>query len=276
MKQQAKLGPRIIERLDQRVITSWQMCLSRIGRYAFAGQFVKNKTVLDIACGAGYGSSYLLSKGAKIVTGGDISEETIEYAKARYRKDNLNFLPLDAQQRLPFADSSFDVVVSTETIEHLENHENFLAECRRVMKSGGTFICSTPNKEAMPLNPTNPEKPSNPYHVKEYSVNEFQQLFSKYFKNVDLYGYIHHKERGIRQKLIGVIESLVYSLPEVLQTAVIKVVAVVTTVIFHQYHPVIFEDIDEEDFDKILTADFRPFPIEDTLPVFIFAVGEKQ
>jgi len=270
-----KLAPRVSERPILDRVTSLRDFQTGIGRYAFAAQFVKNKTVLDIACGSGYGSSYLLSKGAKAVTGGDISEETIEYAKARYWKDNLNFLPVNAEQ-LPFANNSFDVVVSIETIEHLKNHENFLVECRRVMKDGGTFICSTPNKEVMPLNPTSPEKPSNPFHIKEYSVEEFQQLLSRYFKNVDLYGYTRHKERGMREKLIGTIESLVYSLPAVFQTVVIKVVAAVTTVAFHQYHPVIFEDIDEEDFDKILTDDFRPFPIQDALPVFLFAIGEKE
>lgn len=50
-----------------------------INRYVFASNFVKDKTVLDIVCGTGYGSSYLARKGAKRVLGGDISKKAIEY-----------------------------------------------------------------------------------------------------------------------------------------------------------------------------------------------------
>ena len=99
--------------------TSCTAYQEHMGRYIFASRFVKDKIVLDLACGAGYGSSYLYQKGAKIVVGGDYSSLAIEHAKAHYaQQDGLFFIRFDATQ-LPFKDEVFDVIASFETIEHL-------------------------------------------------------------------------------------------------------------------------------------------------------------
>jgi len=116
-----------------------------LARYAFAAEFVKGKVVLDVACGWGYGSRFLFDKGARIVVGGDISAEAVECAQTFWRRQGTEFIVLDAT-RLPFADNSFDAIVSMETIEHLEQYKDFLSECNRVLEKGGVFICSTPNK----------------------------------------------------------------------------------------------------------------------------------
>ena len=63
-----------------------------IERYRFARQFVSDKTVLDIACGTGYGSNLLADSGASRVDGVDISEDVINYAISSYQADNLFFL----------------------------------------------------------------------------------------------------------------------------------------------------------------------------------------
>ncbi len=171
---------KMVERLlvEERVPA---FCVSEhVARYAFAGQFVEGKAVLDIACGDGYGASYLMNKGAKKVVGGDYSEEAIEYARRHYQKDGLNFLRLDAQE-MPFANNSFDVVVSFETIEHLERYEDFLKGCRRVLKDDGIFICGTPNIKAG-------FGYKYPFHFKEFSLEEFNELIARHFAEVELYG----------------------------------------------------------------------------------------
>jgi ubiquinone/menaquinone biosynthesis C-methylase UbiE len=150
----------------------------------FASCFVKGKTVLDIACGTGYGSDYLLKKGAKKVVGGDISKEAIEYAKIHYGRNSLFFIRLDVCA-LPFQSKCFDVVVSFETIEHLKTPEIFLSECRRVLKKGGLFICSTPNKQV--TSPFSIE-PVNPFHSHEFYAEEFCGLVKSEFSEVMLYG----------------------------------------------------------------------------------------
>lgn len=162
-------------------------------RYAFAGQFVASKNCLDIACGSGYGSNYLIKSGAKTVAGGDISPEGIKYARTHFSPNGLHFFLSDAQ-RLPFLDKSFDVVISIETIEHLKEPRQFVRECHRVLKPGGTLIFSTPNKgiydhpEQTKPTPINPFCMS-PYHLKEFFSDELVSLVEgEHFHDITVYG----------------------------------------------------------------------------------------
>lgn len=149
-----------------------------VNRYVFASKFIKDKIVLDVACGTGYGSKYLLRKGARKVVGLDISIDAIKYAKEQYNINNegLSFVCGNAID-LPFPDNYFDVIVSFETIEHLKEYRKFLLECKRVLKDGGLFICSTPNKR---VSSPHTEKPKNPFHVKEFYPEEFNSLLAEY------------------------------------------------------------------------------------------------
>ncbi len=146
-------------------------------RYLFASQFVTSKTVLDAACGSGYGSSILLESGAKKVVGIDNSSEAIEYCEKNYKKENLEFKK-DNCEKINL-DTQFDVAVSFETIEHLKNQDNFLSEIKRVLKNDGIFIVSTPNTETYPS--------GNPFHSKEFTESEFKQFLGKYFSNITIF-----------------------------------------------------------------------------------------
>jgi ubiquinone/menaquinone biosynthesis C-methylase UbiE len=156
-----------------------------IYRYIFAAGLTENKVVLDVACGTGYGVSYMAEKGAGKVVGVDISMIAANYARERFSKDNqVSFVCADAI-RLPFLDNVFDVVVSFETIEHIRQYRKFLAECRRVLKENGLLICSTPNRRIFS---PNLGKPVNTFHVKEFWPEEFYRLLSRYFAHITLYG----------------------------------------------------------------------------------------
>jgi len=180
-----------------------------IGRYVFASQFVAGKSVLDVACGTGYGSGYLARRGVRWVVGSDVSPEAISYAVRYYKDEKTEFVPADAT-RLPFVNNSFDCVVSFETIEHIKEYEKFLSECRRVLKEGGSFICSTPNREATP-----PilKKPLWQCHVKEFYLAEFHHLLSTYFRQVQVFGQdylsrptkIMWQSRGIARSMFNFI-----------------------------------------------------------------------
>lgn len=148
----------------------------------FACQAVKNKSVLDIACGEGYGSA-LLSQSAKSVVGVDISEEAINHAKNKYQLNNLKF-KLGSCSKIPLEDNSVDVVVSFETIEHHDEHELMMVEVKRVLRADGILIISSPNKEEYSDKP----EYDNPFHIKELSSDDFKQLLSKYFTNTLFYG----------------------------------------------------------------------------------------
>src|SRR6185312_6777686 len=98
-------------------------------RYAWCARLVEGKDVLDIACGEGYGSA-MLARVARTVVGVDIAEGAVEHARKVYRDlPGLSFGQGDAAQ-IPLADSSVDVVVSFETIEHHDRHAEMLREIR--------------------------------------------------------------------------------------------------------------------------------------------------
>ena len=145
-------------------------------RYIFAAQFVKDARVLDAACGEGYGAS-LLAKSAREVVGVDVSEATIRHATGRYGDaENLTFAMNDVTQ-LDFPENSFDLIVSFETLEHLEHQELMLTEFRRVLKPDGFLIISTPDKAIY----TDQMGTDNEFHVKELYRHEFEALICSRF-----------------------------------------------------------------------------------------------
>lgn len=190
--------------------TSYITYQEHLNRYAFASKFVSNKLVLDIACGTGYGSFQFADAHAKMAIGGDVSKDAVEYASSRYSKSNLDFIRLDAAE-LPFRNRRFDVIVSFETIEHLNQLRRFLFECKRLLKNDGMFICSTPNKK---ISSPRTEKPLNPFHVKELYVKEFHKLLSEYFTSITLFGqhYIGLKTK-ITLKLLGMERKVFSTIP---------------------------------------------------------------
>jgi len=115
-----------------------------IHRYAFAGELVRGKRVLDAACGEGYGAAQL-ARTAQSVMAVDISDETISHAQRRYRAENLEFRVADCC-KLPFHDDEFECIVSFETLEHLEDQAGLLKEFRRVLAPDGFLLISSPDK----------------------------------------------------------------------------------------------------------------------------------
>lgn len=154
--------------------------VEHIHRYAMVNTYIENKVVLDIACGEGYGSN-IMSEKAKFVHGVDIDRQTIKYAKEKYKKKNLEY-SIGNADAIPLLDNSVDVVVSFETIEHHDKHDEMLLEIQRVLKPEGIVIISTPDK----LFYTEKAKFRNEFHVKELYKNEFLDLLSKYFSKKQL------------------------------------------------------------------------------------------
>jgi SAM-dependent methyltransferase len=145
-------------------------------RYYYALPHVAGLRVLDIACGTGYGIGLLRSK-ATFVVGVDIDNEAARSALSECG-DNAAVL-IGNGLGLPFADNSFDVVTSFETLEHLHERIGFLAEVNRVLRTGGKLFLSTPNAAyTMPVN----GKPSNPFHIHEYTVDELKSELGAYFR----------------------------------------------------------------------------------------------
>jgi SAM-dependent methyltransferase len=154
--------------------TFWE----HIARYRFAQDFVRGKRVLDIACGEGYGAAALARAGASRVVGVDISADVCEHARRKY---DLDARPGDALA-IPVPDRSFDVVVSFETIEHVDDPAAFLGECTRVLVPEGMLIVSTPNRPVYSR-----AGARNPFHRSELDEGEFVHLLRARFRSVRLF-----------------------------------------------------------------------------------------
>jgi SAM-dependent methyltransferase len=163
------------ERLETNIYND--VAVEHLHRYAFVMKFVKDKHVLDLASGEGYGSN-LIAREACNVIGVDISQEALAHARQKYQKDNLKFLHGSASN-VPVDSNSIDIVVSFETIEHHNEHEEMLLEIKRVLKPDGILIMSSPDK----LNYTDLPKHQNPFHIKELYLEEFRELIKNHFNN---------------------------------------------------------------------------------------------
>jgi len=172
----------ITERLVLERENTPELIRLHVARYEFAKKFVRGKKVLDVACGSGYGAAMLKEAGAAKVIGVDLSNDAIEYAESHFQNRDIDFIVGNAEDLS--AHRGFDVVVSFETIEHLQHPETFLAEIVRSLAPDGILIISTPQRE----NGFLLEKPQNPFHVKEWTLDEFAMMLSKYFHIEKKYG----------------------------------------------------------------------------------------
>jgi ubiquinone/menaquinone biosynthesis C-methylase UbiE len=163
--------------------------------------------VLEIGCGEGYGSS-LISEMALRVTAADNDKSVIEYAKSKYKKDNLEFIHFDGLT-LPFTDSTFDTVVLFQVIEHIKEDKAFLKEIKRVLKTSGRLILTTPNREYR-LKPG--QKPWYKHHVREYSREELEDLLKSVFSEINNYSITAGQEIFDMQKKVAMLASNLKSL----------------------------------------------------------------
>ncbi len=152
-------------------------------RYAFAARYAAGRQVLDAGCGAGYGAAELSLTAANVL-GIDASQEAVSYARQHYGTGNLHFLVASASQ-IPVRAQEFDLITAFELIEHLEEWHAFLCEMRRLLRPGGLFIVSTPNREYYAE--SRAERGPNPFHQHEFDAPEFVHELRAVFPQVRLF-----------------------------------------------------------------------------------------
>ena len=150
-----------------------------MARYAFAlSRIPAGSSVIDVACGTGYGSGMLAQAGHRVV-GFDIDPATIDFARTQWPEASFEVADATA---LPLTEASVDAVLSFETIEHLPDPSSFVGEVARVVKSDGVFFVSTPDRPVYAL-----RSGPNEFHVAEMDRAEFATVLQRHFK-VDWYG----------------------------------------------------------------------------------------
>lgn len=99
--------------------------------------------VLDVGCGNGFTAGEFLKRGCEVV-GVDLSETGIELARRNYPAGRFEVMPAGEHLLEKLECPAFDIVVSTEVIEHLYAPRPYIHGCYAALKPGGRFICSTP------------------------------------------------------------------------------------------------------------------------------------
>ncbi|GAB4334669.1 MAG: hypothetical protein Kow0099_06840 [Candidatus Abyssubacteria bacterium] len=150
----------------------------QMAAYHKALEYVHGRKVLEIGCGEGIGASILAQEAASIVAI-DYSEEALETAHARYGGSNIEFRLMKVPP-IHFNDGFFDVVISFQMIEHLEEPDGLVIEMKRTLRDDGTALLATVNKDEMLSN--------NPYHVHEFTPSEFERFVRKHFAYAELFG----------------------------------------------------------------------------------------
>lgn len=156
-------------------------------RYHEASRYIrKGDRVLDAACGLGYGSHIMKQNSlCRSVHGIDGSDYAIDYANKNYGREgkisfSKGFLPDCLND---FEDGAFDFIASFETLEHLENPLDFLAECKRILSPGGRLLVSVPNDWT-----EEDGKDPNPHHFHVYYWETLQKQVETVFSIEKAFG----------------------------------------------------------------------------------------
>lgn len=153
-------------------------------RYAFALPLARGRRVLDAACGEGYGSA-LLAREAKSVLGLDIGSDAIAHARSRYgAAPNLRFELADCTELDTLPAHAFDLIVSFETLEHVEAQERMLDGFARLLAPDGVLLVSTPDRRTY----SDLTGFRNEHHVRELYRDEFEALLAARFPARRLFG----------------------------------------------------------------------------------------
>lgn len=155
-------------------------------RYRFAARWCVDKRVLDAACGVGYGSRILRDEGADAVLGVDVDAGALAEAERSFARPGVTFRRADLGEGGALSDLGlFGTVVSFETLEHVPDADRLLDNLGGALEPGGTLIISTPNG-AVPGSVVN-GRPANPFHVREYFLDEFRSLLAARFEVLEMH-----------------------------------------------------------------------------------------
>jgi len=165
------MGIQTAERVSDKDLSDNFVYQRSLLAYYEAAEIVSGN-VLEIGTGSGYGIEIIAPKVDKFISI-DKFDTDIDLKGI----DNVELVKMTIPPFKGIEDNSFDFVITFQVIEHIQDDEKFVSEIYRVLKKGGKLIVTTPNKK-MSLS-------RNPWHIREYTINELDVLLKKHFEEVE-------------------------------------------------------------------------------------------
>ena len=151
--------------------------------YDFAAQFCQQAVVLDAGSGAGYGAAFLAERGAHQVYGIDVSAKAVAFSQHHFQRPNLEFQVASLEQ-LAFPPGFFDVIYTSNVLEHVPDVPGFLRAAHIALKPTGTLVVAVPpitDDRLLYLNLI------NPYHLNLWSPHQWEFVLKQFFGEVRVF-----------------------------------------------------------------------------------------
>lgn len=161
-------------------------------RYRFVASRCRDRDVLEIACGPGFGLGYL-AKYARSVQGGDIDPDLVAIAQRHYGH-RLPVRQMDALD-LPFENDSLDVVAILEAIYYLPSADEFAKEVRRVLRPNGELVIVSVNREWSLFNP-------GAHTVQYLSCSELAELYRRHGFEPTIHVAFPDRPAGLKSRVL--------------------------------------------------------------------------
>ncbi|HEV8597216.1 MAG TPA: class I SAM-dependent methyltransferase [Candidatus Dormibacteraeota bacterium] len=161
-------------------------------RYRVAAELCKGRDVLEVGCGSGMGLPYL-AQHARRVIGGDYTMALLREARAQL--PHMDLVRMDAEH-LPIADRALDVVLMLEMIYYVRDQTAAFAECRRVLRAGGSLMVCVPNPDRPDFNPS-------PFSTRYPDASSLTRLFEDHGFEVKIFGAFPVEAESSRDRLLA-------------------------------------------------------------------------
>ncbi len=218
----------------QRCLAAYTLCAPMIG-----GE------VLEIGTGSGYGVEKVAPLTKRFVTI-DKFKCALNVAEV---SDNIEFIQMTIPPIVGIDNDSFDYVICFQVLEHIQEDKAFLKEIYRVLRPGGKLILTTPNRLTT--------LSRNPWHIREYTIQELEELMAKVEFEVDtrgVYGsemvmrYYEDNKKSVERLTKWDFLNLQWRLPRVLLQIPFDVMNRINRKNLHKNNNALVEQITQEDF----------------------------
>ena len=169
-------------------------CITKSTSHPQYPKFIWKPTIVDVGCGSGVGSN-ILSQEADFVWGIDKNENSIKFAKEAFTrvKNGIYYNSQVSFDQIDIINDNrefmkMDIVVAIEVIEHINDYKTFLKKLTQFDTKNSNnpteYFISTPNRNNKSIQK---DKPFNPWHVREYTAQEFHAVLSEFFEDIEFF-----------------------------------------------------------------------------------------